>query len=310
VTITSAERDQLDQGSPISRVLEAKGLEVAWLAAVPVNVDGDRLMAWVRRIELFKKNPAVLAIGRFSDPPRIEDLAGLELDADDVAAIRSCRPRACALKLSAKEMAQLQQARAGGDSNEAVQATFRQLILDRVEQYLATGQIPPDEDHRDAVQPSSEFASLLKHTPFLTEHLPQLTKSLQDPSNAGSQGESSLYWSKERLGRKATVSVTHLYIERNQAANLPDVVIIGRDIFSDHYVDASLSVTALMRGDRTNYLVYVNRTEVDVLHGVFGCIIRRSIQHRLKDSANVLQDLRKRLESGDPPAVVSSGRTP
>jgi hypothetical protein len=48
----------------------------------------------------------VPAIGRFSDPPRIEDPA-LSLDDGDVSAIRSpARPRE--LKLTADEMAELQ----------------------------------------------------------------------------------------------------------------------------------------------------------------------------------------------------------
>jgi len=90
---------------------------------------------------------------------------------------------------------------------------------------------------------------------------------------------------------------------RNDAPDLPDVLIVGRDVFSTHYVDASLSVTALMRGDTDsmNYLVYVNRTEVDMLHGVFGGMIRGAIQSHLKKATNMLADLRKRLESGAPP---------
>jgi hypothetical protein len=306
VTITTEERVRLDHGYPLARVLQAKGLEVAVLAAVPVSVDGDRLVAWERRIEELKKGSYLVAIGRFSDPPRIEDLDRLELDSGDVAAIQSCQPGNCELKLSAAEMTQLQhvEAQTGGDSRVAVQDAFRHMVLDRVKQYLANGYIPPDEDHRGQVQPSSRFGLLLEHMPFLTDRLPQLADNLRSyPQTAGQGVESFLYWSKERLARKATISVTHVRIVRNQEADLPDALIVGRDVFSTHYVDASLSVTALMRGgpERTNYLVYVNRTEVDVLHGMFGGIIRRSIQGRLKNAASVLTTIRQRLESGEPP---------
>ena len=305
ITITGSERSQLDGGQPIARVLEATGPEVAVLAAVPVSVDGDRLVAWEQRIEELKKNRYVLAIGRFSDPPRIEDLANLELDDHDVAAIRSCRPQHCELKLSADEMAQLQRAEGKGD---AIQQAFRQMILDRVKQYLANGQLPPDQDHHQQVQPGSRFDSLLDHTPFLADHLPQFTEDLRNsPSKPQTGVETFLYWSKEHVARKAVISVTQLSILRSRDPGMPEALIVGRDIFSTHYVNASLSITALIRGaGRTNYLVYVNRTDVDVLHGMFGGMIRRSIQDHLKDSANVLEDLRKRLESGEPPPAGSN----
>jgi hypothetical protein len=57
-----------------------------------------------------------------------------------------------------------------------------------------------------------------------------------------------------------------------------------------------------------NYLVYVNRSQVDVLRGMFGGIVRWFIEHRLKDeAAEVLQGLRRRLESGEPPPTVAPG---
>src|SRR6187401_3549925 len=87
--ITAEDRGQLDRGHPITRILPGKGSEVAVLAAVPVNIDGDRLVAWMRRIEALKKSAYVLAIGRFSDPPRIEDLADLILDEEELSEIQT-----------------------------------------------------------------------------------------------------------------------------------------------------------------------------------------------------------------------------
>jgi hypothetical protein len=99
-------------------------------------------------------------------------------------------------------------------------------------------------------------------------------------------------------------------IVRGYDPDLPDVLVAGKEIFSTHYVNASLGVTALMRGDLggSNYLVYVNRSEVDMLHGMFGGLIRWFMQRRLKaEAANVLQGLRRRLESGEPPPIDVRG---
>ena len=70
VTLSMDDRRQLDRGEPIARVLPGQDHEIAVFAAVRVDIDGDRLVAWMRRIEELKKSAYVLAIGRFSDPPR------------------------------------------------------------------------------------------------------------------------------------------------------------------------------------------------------------------------------------------------
>ena len=306
LSISASDRAQLNRGNPFAHALPTKGSEVAMIAAIPVNVNGDRLVAWERQVAQMKKEASVLAVGRFSDPPRIEDLAGLELDDGDVAAIRSCRPQNCEIKLAGAEMAQLQRAEkeAKGDPREAVQEAFRQIVLNRVQQYQATGEIPSDEDHHTPVQPSSRFAVLLDHTPFLEDRLPELTAVLKDfPSKPEPGVESLFYWSKEHLARKSMVSVTHESIVRYHDPGIPDTLVVARDVFCSHYINASLSVTALMRGEGNgpNYLVYVNRTEVDVLHGVLAGLVKHSIEGRLKNATKVMTDLRERLEGGDPP---------
>lgn len=304
VTITTGDVDQLDHGYPVARILPSKGLEDGVFAAVRVGIDGDRLVAWTRRIEELKKGPYVLAIGRFSNPPRIEDLKELSLDSEDLAAIRTCHPGKCGLKLSADEMKQLQEVmkRAGGDSETAIQHAFRELMLKRLQLYLSDKKMPPYEDHQVTVSPASSLAELADHTTFLKEHDPQAAGALLGNS-AAPPDESLSYWSKERVSGKPIISVTHVNIFRNRSPELP-ALIISNDVFSTHYIDASLSVTALVQGGsaQENYLVYVNRTDVDILHGPFTPMIRRKIEGRLKSGASdALERTKQRLESGDPP---------
>ena len=79
VSVSLKDRHAIDNGEALVSVLPGRGREVVIFAAVAVNVDGDRLVAWVRKIAELKKSSFVLSIGRFSDPPRIEDLDGLAL---------------------------------------------------------------------------------------------------------------------------------------------------------------------------------------------------------------------------------------
>jgi hypothetical protein len=309
VTISAEERAQLGRGEPIAHILKSSGNEVGLVSVIPVKADGDRLVAWVNQIEEWKKNPHVLAVGRFSDPPQLQDLERLTLDEHDVEDIGSCHAGHCDLKLSTEEMKRLQKPTAPGNSDPSVQQEFRQMILDRLQNYLTSGQIPPDDDHHKEVQPERLFESLLQESPFLTEHLPQLAENLRGHFTGSGNGiESFFYWSKEHLARKAVVSATQVTIVRNDVPGLPDALVVDKDIFNSHYLNASLSVTALMRGGPTgsNYLVYINRTDVDVLHGVFAGVVRSEIEHHMKDTSNVMEDFRKRLESGPPPQLQTS----
>ena len=310
-TITAEDRGQLDRGHPITRILPGSGSEVAVLTAVPVNIDGDRLVAWMRRIEALKKSAYVLAIGRFSDPPRMEDLADLILDDEELSEIQTCRPGSCGLKMSLGEMTQLRKAADGAerDGNRAIQNAFRRVLLERVQTYLAKGDLAHG-DQQSHVGPARRFASILDHSAYLTEHLPRFVEHLRGyPVTAAPGVESFVYWSKERLAGKAIISITHVSILRGQDPSLPDVLVAGKEFFATRYVNASLGVTALVRGDsgRSNYLVYLNRSDVDMLRGMFGGLTRWVLQRRLKqDATNVLQGLRRRLESGEPPPAGAS----
>ena len=142
VFITQNESRQLERGEPIVRVLPGERSEVAVFAAVRVGVDGERLVAWTRRVEELKKSEYVLAIRRFSDPPRIEDLDTLTLDEADLSEIRRCQPGDCGMKLASAEIAQLRRVaeESPRDWRPALQTAFRHAVLERVRTYLARGQ--------------------------------------------------------------------------------------------------------------------------------------------------------------------------
>ena len=300
VTITEAEQRLLDRGEPIARPLAAQGAEIAVFAAVPVAIDADRLVAWIERIEALKKSSYVAAIHRFSDPPRLEDLADLTLERDDLDAIAECRPGDCGVKLSADEMRTLSSLAA-----DERQQAFRRLLLIRVTRYLAGGDIGPFDDRADAISPAQAFDSVLEHSAFLIRGMAELAEALRRPPRPDSDAGSFLYWSKERIANKPIVIVTDVRVVRSDDPRRPAVLVAGKQIFWTHYLGASLAVTALARGPSpaSNYLVYVNRSEVDALRGVFGGLIRWFAQRRLAgEAADVLRGLRMRLESGEPPA--------
>lgn len=307
IAITAADRRQLDRGEPIARIVHSQDGEVAVFAAVRVEIDGDRLVAWTRRIEELKKSPYVAAIGRFSDPPRIEDLASLALDDDELPDLRTCQPGKCGLKLSAGEMSQLRRTadEAGSEWRPALQLAFRQVILQRVKTYLAGGHaaLPPYDDRRDLATAAASFASILDHSVFLSDRLPRFAEYLRRyPRAAMPDIESFVYWSKERLAGKAIARVTHVSMLRSADPGVPDALVAGKEIFATHYLNASLGLTAILRQPGApTYLAYLNRSDIDVLDGALGGLVRWGVERRVKrEAADVLRGLRLRLESGEP----------
>lgn len=141
IAVSADDHRELDRGEAIARVLGGTERQVGVFAAVQVSIDGDRLVAWTRDIVKLKRSPYVLAFGRFSDPPRIEDLEGLTLDDEDLSAIRRCRRGDCGVKLTGTEIDALRHTLAGaGDAWKPVlQDAFRRIVLQRVESYLSNG---------------------------------------------------------------------------------------------------------------------------------------------------------------------------
>lgn len=296
VTVDAAARARLDRGEVVAGVLPAVDAEIGIFAAARLDADGERLAAWAGSIEQLKKSPYVLSVRRFSDPPRISDLDGMALDDADLQDLRRCRPGDCALKMTADGIASLRQAAEDSASwTDAAQERFRRLILEKVAAYAVDGfaRLAPYVDRRKAIVPGTVFGMLLDRSPYLLS-----------PAFADADVERFFYWSKEQYGTgKPVISVTHVEIVRPRVRSSIRVAVIAREILATHYRNASLGITAVTEdAEGQTYLVYVNRSQLDVLGGIFGGWKRAVLEGRVKnESVNVFTEIRRRLESGPPP---------
>lgn len=275
-TLDRSDRDKLDRRDVIVRILPARPGQIGVFAASRLEASPDALVAWTQAIAELKKSPFVPAIRRFSEPPVPEDLDGLWLDETDLEDIRKCRQGHCDVKLTADEIEWMRAAIASGGAawTEAVQSEFHRVVLARLEAYR--------------------------------ESVPDIAASLIGyPDIDLTDSESFYYWSKERYGTvKPVVAVTHVTIIRPGGRGRPAVLVLGKEVFATHYRNGSLGMTAVVRDHvrDVSYLVYVNRSQVDVLGGLFGGLRRKLIEGRIKsESAQLLARVRDRLESGEPP---------
>ena len=307
IAVTPAERERLRRGDVLVRMLAAQDGDVAVFAAAKMRVAPDTMVAWIRAIDQLKRSSFVPVIRRFSDPPALEDLEALVLDDSDVEDIRACRGGDCHVKLGADDMVALQAAASasGPDWKDAVRRQFRLTVLARVNTYRAGGYaaVPAYADRTSAVRPAETFAGILSRSAFLGASN-TVVSQLRDYPRPAPAMESFFYWSKEQYGHgKPVVSVTHVNIFRSAEQDGPAVLVTGNEIFATHYRNGSLGVTALVADehDEVNYLVYVNRSNLDVLGGLFGGMKRAILEARIKgETATVIGAIRDRMSSGPP----------
>ena len=306
VTLSASDRQAVDRGEARVRTLAHRDRDVAVFGVTAIKIDADRLVAWVREIARMKQSPAVMAVGRFSDPPRVEDLDRLELDTDDLVEIQRCRPGDCDLKLSAEEMTTLQREISGSAPawRPKVQQAFRRVMVDRIRAFEARGidGLPPYADKNPPRLMKDAFAVLLDQSRSFKKGLPEVAAAMMGPPRMPDGVECFYYWAKERFSGKPVISATHVVIVRSAVPEAPAVVVVGRQLFATHYINSSLSLTSLVKGTGPhNYLAYLNRSEVDVIGGVFGGVARMVIQRRIGNEADeLLAALRQRLERGEP----------
>jgi len=258
---------ELNQGEIIAHILPSEGHELALMVATTVNAGPDAFAASVRQIATLETNPLVPEVGRFSAPPRIEDLQGLTLDAADVEEIKGCTPAHCGVKLEPSELARLQHA-------ASVEAMFRLILVERAATYWRRGAHDP------------RFTVLLHHAPYVESRFPDLANFLAGYPRVRAAGvESFLYWSKANYASKPMVTIAQVVlVTRPRGAGAPEALAISREIFSSRYTSGSLVATMLFRNPESpseRYLVYINRTSIDELGG----LLRPFIEHRVKSEA-------------------------
>jgi hypothetical protein len=280
------------------RSLEVDDESVALAAIAMVGVPSAFFLESARRIEEFKKTPEVQQIARFSTPPAVADMALLTLEKADLDEAQRCRPGDCALKLDDAGIAKLRTVPAGGDLLSA----YKAHLASYVGAYLAQGNasLITYHDHSRPHALSWHFEKILQASPYIARNWPDLYGALAAFSGKLPDGlDDFTYWSKEKVGPRASVTLTHVITRRPERGI---AVVSSKQIYASHYATASLGLTVLVdRGTPAaprTLLIYVNRTRVDVFGGVLGGLKRPIVRSRAKSGAErMVGNMRTKLET-------------
>ena len=272
---TPTELSSLQSGQVITRTeASPENLEASVVTAVKIGTTRDRTADYFHQLVSYVDGQVTLGHGVFSRPPRDVDVAGLSLDAGDVADLAACRPDLCNIRVAgatALEIAQAVQSRST-DTTEHATTWFRQALVPYVAGYLSRGHLAlaAHDDRGVRIDVPVEWQSIVARSPVLPMLAPPLHSYLTEPAlelPAGATDE--IYWDKQRYtGLKPVIGVTHMLTWRDPTQ--PDrVVIAQKQIFASHYFFASLAVTLVEQDPSastpTTYVVYTNRLRGDLL---------------------------------------------
>jgi hypothetical protein len=298
LAFSSSDLATLEKGQILVKLPKTpEAREIAAFAVTRLDVPRDFFIEKVRDIVNFKKSENVLQIGKFSSPPRLEDLAGLTVDQVDIDALQRCRLKECDLKMSATFIERLRKEVDWSAPNyrDRVTLLVREMLLQHVKDYLIGGNdaLGKYEDKSYVLGLANEVRSLLKPASYMYGYVPEFQKSLEEfpLASAGNAAnfEDFIYWSKEDFGLKPIISVTHVTIYTRTHGNASDVIIGSKGIYASHYLEASLGLTAFVGSQASeplrSYLMYANRSRTDALRGLFAGLKRSLIEGRLREGA-------------------------
>ncbi len=273
--------------------------DVVIAGAVRVQVSKEALVSEIRGLRVLG-GARVIAVGRFSQPARLEDLAGLEFDRQDLAALRKCRAGSCDLQLGEAGLEIARQVDWGApDAFAVAERRLKQALVDAVEAYRLRGTMAVYLDNESPENTAEKLAKVLEDSPRPASEQALLAHVLDFPKASLDGAEDVFYWSKTRF-QKSVVSLHHLVVHRDGEGRGARYQVADKHIFDSHYFLGSMdvfTVTDETPGAEACYLTRLNRTRIDPPRRFRGMLLRK-IKSRMKEVME--QDLwllKSRLEA-------------
>src|SRR4030095_4183113 len=287
----------LERGEPVAKLIPSNDpREVAVCGVIKIPSDPETALK-AFQLSLSLKQNSILQSGKFTNPPRIEDLASLTLSDDDIADLKTCAVGDCKLRLSAAMIHSFQKSIDWNaiDYKERANHLFRLMIVEYVTTYLQRGDAALIEyaDQNPRVPLAREQESLLTNLLYVNDTAPELVRHLKAFPRSTVPVEHSLSWAKINFGLKPVLVITDVSTYRSDVDGVQQVLVLSKQIYANHYFDASLSLTAAI-ADQTRAksdLLYVNHSRVGALAGSFSKFKHKMVEGRVTEDLKSLLGL-------------------
>jgi hypothetical protein len=286
--------------------------EVAVSGLINIHAGADEFLKSYRDSMRRKSNAAILEIGGFSKEPALADLQDLTIEASDIEDLKACVVGDCQVKLSASMIERFRREIDWESPDYQLKVTnlFKQILLEYVRDYVTRGEaaLIQYNDKRDLVSLATGQRALAAASSYINDVLADQKSDLH-------LVEDTIVWSKIKFGLKPVLAINHITIYRRDRDVGPQVLIASKQIYANHYFNASHALTAFVSvpgATAAAYLVYENRSLADGLEGPFSKIKREVVEKKAVEGLRtILQHSKSSLEGqAAPTAELASYRSP
>lgn len=284
--------------------------EVAVSGVINIRAGADEFLKSYRDSMRRKSNAAILEIGSFSKEPALADLQELTIDPRDIDDLKQCVVGDCEVKLSASMIERFRKEIDWESPDYQLKVTnlFKQILLDYVRDYVTRGEAALIEynDKRDQVSLANGQRALAAASSYINDTIAGQKSDLR-------LVEDAIVWSKIKFGLKPVLAINHITIYRRDRDVGPQVLIASKQIYANHYFNASHALTAFVSvPSAAAYLVYENRSLADGLEGPFSKIKREVVEKKAVEGLRTILQFSKSSLEGQPAATAefASYRSP
>ncbi len=281
---------EIQTGNPVVKIRDGReASETRLMGVVKIQGSPENFVERYRDIVAFEKGTGVLQIGRFSEPPRVEDVSSLTVDEGDIEQVQECRPGDCGIKMSEVTMNAFRALDwEAGDAAERANGLARRMIVEFLESYREGGNqsLGLFHDKEKPLLVGRQFEEMMED-PDLPVYFPDLFRFLLDyPASPLAGSEEFFYWSKVDFGLKPVIRLNHVVIWRPENRELVKYVIASKMIYTTHYFNTGVELKFLAREPDENgsyYLMIANRSRSDGLTGFTGAMLGGRIRGKARD---------------------------
>lgn len=285
-------RDILNNTAVARNLDTRENIEVSIYGVIRIEGRPRDFVDRIREIDELERKLKIIGVGKFSDPPRLQDLDGVELSEQDAGDVRNCRPGDCQLQLTARAMQRFDTLVDWERDDARTQAArvYREMMFDLLQAYREGGAraLPAFVDQTPPTIVADEMA-LLVNPLDAPVPIPELRRYLRDYPRAVLPGSESLfYWNTGEFGMKPTTRVNQIVIQPipTPVASMPGLrhIIATQQVYANHYFSATLELRSIIEDDGGDafFLLYATRSRIPGLSGFFKAILRTIVRSRAR----------------------------
>jgi hypothetical protein len=296
-------------GQPVAKTLESRTPdEVFIFGATSIQAAPESYVKFSTDFDRLRKLPGYLAIGEFSNPPKLSDLTGFTFEREDIEALKNCKPGNCQIQMPGSSMEELRRSVdfSSPDAANKVNQLLQKAVLERLIEYQHEGNpvLGVYNDKRNPTEVSEQFKYLLSYSKAFPKYLPDFYNYLLTyPSGKPANVQDTFYWTKVKFGLKPTLRVVHLVVMRGEPTEEIANVVAEKQLYSSHYFETALDLSFCARENVASrqgfYLITVMGSEQAGLTGPKGAIIRRvAVGRSVSSLESALATIKSSLEVG------------